>query len=72
MSDQTVAEIARRLIRAMQLRAKTRHQDDQKAVLGLQTELAAAINAEITDVEVEARRSLVRAAVEEILFNQER
>lgn len=46
MSDQSVAEIARRLVDAMLIRAKTRQPDDMKTVLALQTELAAEVAAE--------------------------
>jgi hypothetical protein len=46
MCDQIIAEIARELIQAMKLRAKTRHPNDLKTVLMLQTQLAQAIDAE--------------------------
>lgn len=47
MSDQVIAEIARDLARALIARARTRSAEDQKAVLGLQTQLCAEVAAEI-------------------------
>lgn len=41
MSDLSLAAIARELAKAMITRAKTRHPDDQKVVLALQTQLVA-------------------------------
>lgn len=46
MSAQTVAAIARELVKAMQKRARTRAPEDLKVVLDLQTQLAAEVFAE--------------------------
>jgi hypothetical protein len=46
MCDQVIAEIARELIQAMKVRAKTRHPNDLRTVLLLQTQLAQAVDAE--------------------------
>jgi hypothetical protein len=47
MSDEVIAAIARDLAEAMTLRARTRHADDNKLVLDLQTRLCAAVRAEL-------------------------
>jgi hypothetical protein len=63
MCDQIVAAIARKLIQAMQLRAKSRSPEDLRVVLRLQTELAHAVHVE----EQEAReRDMVQALKDEL------
>ena len=46
MSDQSVAALARKLVEAMEVRARTRTPEDLKVVLDLQTQLAAEVRAE--------------------------
>lgn len=46
MSDESVAEIARRLVEAMTMRARTRQPDDMKKVQSIQTELCQEVAAE--------------------------
>jgi hypothetical protein len=48
MSDQSVATIARDLVKAMQVRARSRLPEDMQIVLALQTQLAAEVRAEET------------------------
>jgi hypothetical protein len=47
MSDESVAAIARELAKALLKRAHTRHPEDQRQVLALQTQLVAEVAAEI-------------------------
>jgi hypothetical protein len=58
MSDQSVAEIARELAAALLKRAKTRHPEDQKAVLALQTVLVAEIETERIEGMRQAREDI--------------
>ncbi len=49
MSDQVIAEIARRLVVAMNARARTRLPEDLKVLLAVQTELARAVSEEVSN-----------------------
>jgi hypothetical protein len=58
MSNETIASIARELVNAMLLRAKSRAAEDTRRVLELQTELCAAVRSEAADRLVDAHDKL--------------